>query len=107
MPDSKGGPRSSKAADAPKKSAGKTPRAATPRPTQRQVTREGIVRYLRTCAATILWSMEEDTEDWEMVMVEDTVTLLDAMADAIELEADLDPDFPPILLGDVEPRKLV
>lgn len=107
MSDSEGDPRGSKASDAPKKSAGKTPRAAIPHSTQRQVTREGIVRYLRGCAATTLWGVEADTEDWELAMVEDAVTLLDAMADAIEQEADLDPDFPPIVLGDLAPRKVV
>lgn len=107
MSDGEGDPRGRTAADAPKKSAGKTPRAATPRSTPGQMTRQGIVTYLRKVAADVLWANMDDMEDWELMMADDAATLLDLMADAIEQEADLDPDFPRLVLSDPEPRKAV
>lgn len=103
MPDSEGSPRGRTAADAPKKSAGKTPRAATPRSAPGQMTRQGIVTYLRKVAADVLWASVDD--EWELMMADDAATLLDLMADAIEQEADLDPDFPTLILSEPEPRK--
>lgn len=109
MSNGKGGSRGGKAVDAPKKSAGKTPRAATPHPPQRQVnrTRASIVLYLRRVAAETIWSNCEDMEEWELMMADDAATLMDAIADAIELEADLDPDFTLTVLSDPQPRKAV
>lgn len=107
MPDGESNPRGRTEADAPKKSAGKTTRAAIPHSAPGQVTRQGIVTYLRKVAADVLWANVEDMEEWELMMADDAATLLDLMADAIEWEADLDPDFPTLILTEPEPRKAV
>lgn len=107
MSQRQGDQRGGKAADAPKKSAGKTPRAAIPIAPQGQMTRQGIVTYLRRMAADVLWANIDDMEDWEMMMADDAAALIDLVADAIEQEADLDPDFPRLVLSEPEPRRAV
>lgn len=103
--DQGGGPK----ATAPQKSAGKTTGAATPQTETRQMTRtrQSIVRYIREVASNTLWHGVEDMEEWELLMADDCVAVLDALADAIEQMADRDPTAPRLLPPDRSPRGMM
>lgn len=102
--DQGGGPK----ATAPQKSAGKTTGAATPQTETRMTrTRQSIVRYIREVASNTLWHGIEDMEEWELLMADDCVAVLDALADAIEQMADKDPAAPRLLPPDRSPRGMM
>ena len=103
--DQGGGPK----ATAPQKSAGKTTGAATPQTETGQMTRtrQSIVRYIREVASDTLWHGVEDMEEWEMLMADDCVAVLDALADAIEEFADRNQSTSRLLPPDRSPRGMV
>jgi hypothetical protein len=94
---------------APKKSAGKTTGAATLQAETGQMTRtrQSIVRYIREVASDTLWHGVEDMEEWEMLMADDCVAVLDALADAIEEFADRNHSTSRLLPPDRSPRGMV